>query len=80
MKTKFTWGWCNFCKCQYVRCYACGNNCCNGGYGEVNGKKCKVCPEAYDYQNKCYKEKTVPKKKDCFQNPKISIKDWLKTL
>lgn len=30
-----------------IRCGTCGNNTCNGGYGEVDGKHCPDCPEAY---------------------------------
>jgi hypothetical protein len=33
-----------------VRCKTCNNNCCNGGYGKINGEKCKDCPDAYDIQ------------------------------
>ncbi len=33
-----------------VRCRACENNCCNGGYGEVGGKPCTICPEVYQHQ------------------------------
>jgi len=33
-----------------VLCGKCGNNCCNGGYGEVDGKECDACPSAYEMQ------------------------------
>jgi hypothetical protein len=33
-----------------LRCKTCGNNACNGGYGEVDGKKCPDCPDCYDVQ------------------------------
>lgn len=40
-----------------VICPRCGNNCCNGGYGEdKDGTKCFVCPIAYDVQDLLYKE------------------------
>src|SRR5690242_5696184 len=31
-----------------LRCTTCGNNCCNGGSGEVNGDKCPDCPRVYE--------------------------------
>src|SRR5690242_7314156 len=31
-----------------LRCTTCGNNCCNGGSGEVNGGKCQDCPRVYE--------------------------------
>lgn len=35
-----------------VICGKCGNNCCNGGYGElVDGSQCDACPSAYDKQD-----------------------------
>lgn len=40
-----------------VLCATCGNNCCNAGYGEVDGKKCTDCPEAYDHQDAYWKDK-----------------------
>lgn len=33
-----------------VVCTDCGNNCCNGGTGEVDGRPCG-CSEAYDHQD-----------------------------
>lgn len=41
-----------------VICGKCGNNCCNGGYGEILGEEvgevlvCDMCPSAYDLQAK----------------------------
>ena len=32
-------------------CPECGNNACNGGYGEIDGVECHVCPLTYDAQN-----------------------------
>jgi hypothetical protein len=49
-KMIFTIGWCDLCEAHYVRCPKCGNNCCNAGYGEIDGKPCDVCPLAYQYQ------------------------------
>lgn len=39
-----------------VICATCGNNCCNGGYGEGDGQKCPDCPEAYDHQDASWKD------------------------
>lgn len=41
------WEICGMCGPMVV-CGACGNNSCNGGYGEVNGVKCEHCPSAYE--------------------------------
>ncbi len=38
-----------------VICPKCGNNCCNGGYGEIDGETCDVCPDAYAYQKEVAK-------------------------
>lgn len=51
------WDFCSHCERRMVICGQCGNNCCNGGYGEVIGKEpgttmqCTACPSAYDLQN-----------------------------
>jgi len=47
--------YCAFCETKIVRCSTCHNNCCNGGYGQVNGVKCSACPNAYDMQAIYYK-------------------------
>jgi len=46
---KFEVAWCETCKGLFVRCPRCGNNSCNGTYGE--DKKCPVCPLAYAMMN-----------------------------
>jgi hypothetical protein len=38
--------WCETCGAIFVKCPRCGNNSCNGGYGEDG--KCPVCPLAYE--------------------------------
>jgi hypothetical protein len=38
---------CELCDTDMVICPTCGNNCCNGGYGEVNDMPCQDCPMAY---------------------------------
>jgi hypothetical protein len=42
------WDYCHLCEHDVVICGKCGNNTCNGGYGEVDGKECDACPSAYD--------------------------------
>lgn len=47
-----SWAVCGMCGIM-VRCKTCGNNCCNGGYGELaDGSKCPDCPSAYEKQDK----------------------------
>ena len=58
----YKWAWCNQCNCAAVICPACGNNCCNGGYGKLDGGECPYCTDAYDYQRHMYTEETVPSK------------------
>jgi hypothetical protein len=45
------WDYCDHCQTSMVICGKCGNNCCNGGYGEVDGIQCDACPSAYDMQD-----------------------------
>ena len=42
------WAYCDLCEHDVVLCGTCGNNTCNGGYGEVEGKECEDCPSAYE--------------------------------
>lgn len=46
----FTVEWCKTCRCPFVRCPRCGNNSCNGTYGE--DQKCPVCPITYELMAK----------------------------
>lgn len=45
--------YCDHCQMTIVICGKCGNNTCNGGYGEVIGPEpgttvpCDACPSAY---------------------------------
>jgi hypothetical protein len=48
---KFKWEYCLLCECWMIICWKCGNNTCNAGYGEVDGKPCDVCPSAYNYDD-----------------------------
>ena len=47
---KHRWTDCPMCG-RMVVCGKCGNNCCNGGYGEVDGRSCDACPSAYGMQD-----------------------------
>jgi hypothetical protein len=44
------WALCGHCGIM-VLCGTCGNNCCNGGHGEVNGEGCPDCNGAYEFQS-----------------------------
>lgn len=48
------WAFCDLCADEMVICGQCGNNCCNGCYGEIDGKPCDACPSAYDKQDREY--------------------------
>ncbi|NCQ51530.1 hypothetical protein GW796_06470 [archaeon] len=56
IKPKHYWEYCDHCETNVVICGTCGNNCCNGGHGEVIGAEpnttipCPDCPSAYDLQ------------------------------
>jgi tRNA U34 5-carboxymethylaminomethyl modifying enzyme MnmG/GidA len=41
--------WCSVCETWYIECPRCGNNTCNGAYGESG--KCPVCPDIYSLQD-----------------------------
>jgi len=45
-----SWDYCGTCKRAFIRCEKCGNNCCNGGHGEINGEPCDACDSAYKIQ------------------------------
>ena len=44
---KHRWVFCSHCDRYTVICGNCNNNSCNGGVGEINGKPCTYCEEAY---------------------------------
>jgi hypothetical protein len=46
------WEFCDHCERDVLICGTCGNNCCNGGHGEVDGKPCSDCNAAYAEQAK----------------------------
>lgn len=51
---------CLFCECYMMICGACGNNTCNGGYGQSKkGGKCNRCPSAYIAAEKIEQESQV---------------------
>lgn len=45
--TEHYWDDCQLCG-RTVICGVCGNNTCNGGYGEVDGETCTACESAYE--------------------------------
>jgi hypothetical protein len=45
-----------------VVCPTCGNNSCNGGYGEVDGKECPDCPKAYKLMDIGYDFMSLPRR------------------
>lgn len=45
----FKWDYCPVCNTMTVICPKCGNNCCNGGIGTVDGEECDVCELAYNH-------------------------------
>lgn len=47
--SKHTLSYCSMCQTTILLCAACGNNTCNGGYGQINDVKCSNCPEAYEH-------------------------------
>jgi len=40
--------YCDHCKGFMIVCGTCGNNTCNGVYGEIDGKDCMDCRSAYE--------------------------------
>lgn len=42
------WDYCSLCEHDVVICGKCGNNTCNGGYGQADGKECDACESAYE--------------------------------
>lgn len=51
-----TLAYCSMCETDMVKCGTCGNNCCNGGSGEVDGDDCPDCEDAYDMQALYWKD------------------------
>ncbi len=60
MTDKHYWLHCSLCDHEVVICGKCGNNTCNGGYGEVDGKECDVCPSAYELYFRGINNETIP--------------------
>lgn len=50
--------YCELCESDMLICPACGNNTCNGGYGEIDGAECPSCPTSYDAAYKFWGENT----------------------
>jgi len=74
MSKNFKWEFCSWCGVMMVICPKCGNNTCNAGYGTVDGEKCDVCPEAYEFR----KNNEVPPKpndwKEQFKETHLNFK------
>jgi hypothetical protein len=73
---KFQWGWCDLCDTSFVYCPKCGNNCCNAGYGKIDGETCDICELAYQYQHLAWETKTSPSKEYIEKNPPLKIPHW----
>ncbi len=67
----FLWDWCSMCG-AHITCPACGNNCCNGMFGNSDGtppgegnrdQGCIVCNLAYQYAHLCHAVGLAPKTK-----------------
>jgi len=54
--SKHILSYCDLCQSKIVICASCGNNCCNGGSGQVPVGgimvPCGDCDEAYEHQEK----------------------------
>ncbi len=46
---EFKVSYCETCEVDTIVCPKCGNNCCNGSYGVIDGEWCDVCPLAHQY-------------------------------
>lgn len=51
IKSKHIVSYCEAYEIDIIICGTYGNNCCNGGYGKIDGIECQDCPEAYDTQD-----------------------------
>jgi hypothetical protein len=74
----YKWDWCGTCRCAFVRCPNCGNNCCNAMVGKFrkDGSKpdntddwkdlvdCPICDIAYDIQHFAYRIGANPTRSD----------------
>ena len=49
--------WCSACNAPTMNCPKCGNNCCNGTYGDDG--KCTVCPDVYNLAELLFKNKDL---------------------
>ena len=54
--TKNYKAYCQQCEQDVIICGKCGNNTCNGGYGEVDGVQCDQCPQAYEDYMEMYND------------------------
>jgi hypothetical protein len=57
IQSPHTLSYCALCETEMVRCAVCDNNSCNGGSGEVDGKRCEEsCDEAGIHQQAYWKD------------------------
>lgn len=74
---KFKWKWCPLCETAYVECPKCGNNCCNGGYGQIDGEPCDVCELAYQYQDLAWQCGVYPPKEELEEEVRrMTFEEW----
>jgi hypothetical protein len=53
--SRHTLSYCALCEGDMVICADCGNNCCNAGTKDIDGKPCG-CDEAYEHQTMFWKD------------------------
>ncbi len=78
---EFAWFWCETCGGPAIECPVCGNNCCNGSFGEQeDGTDCPYCVLAYQYQDLAYKTHTAPNSPDKCRGiwPKVDLEQVLR--
>lgn len=73
IQSDLSWGYCNTCEKAYLKCVKCGNNSCNGCYGELeDGTQCDLCQAVYAIQSYLWKIAKLPKKEEFIRNYKHS--------
>ena len=60
IESRHTLSYCALCERDMVVCADCGNNCCNGGTGNIGKEKCG-CVEAYADQDAYNDDQTIVK-------------------
>lgn len=62
---------------SYIEYPKCGNNCCNGVYGIIDGKDCDICLSAYEYQRKNLPPKELMEKWEGEKDTMIDLEEEL---